>query len=358
MAAATRRRRVLQAAALALLGVVVCLGASPARANDVHVVRAGDSLSGIAARAHVSVSSLAALNGLRRTETLTPGQRLELPERGVVYVAAGQTLTSIAQANGVSVEALARANDLRIDAPLGIQQAIKIPGVYQTAHHDPRSAAHRPEPAAVRGASAGSGAGAERDTRGAPARLGLVHIGRTLSDEQAYVRLLDASGAVVPSGRAELGQLMRDRRSGVSFPPDPRLVEVLAKLSEHFGGRTLFIVNGYEAPDGTGAHRRHARGQAVDIRIAGVPNTALRDAARAMPGVGVGYFPNDTFVHIDVRERAAAWVDYAGPGEPSRFGGLASARALTAASPGTSPSGGAAPVAPAAADVGGGDSAD
>ena len=32
--------------------------------------------------------------------------------------------------------------------------------------------------------------------------------------------------------------------------------------------------------------------------------------------VGVGYYPNSSFVHLDVRkDRSAFWIDYSGPGE-------------------------------------------
>jgi hypothetical protein len=34
--------------------------------------------------------------------------------------------------------------------------------------------------------------------------------------------------------------------------------------------------------------------------------------------VGVGYYPNSSFVHLDVRETNTYWVDYAGPGEAPR----------------------------------------
>jgi hypothetical protein len=35
---------------------------------------------------------------------------------------------------------------------------------------------------------------------------------------------------------------------------------------------------------------------------------------------GVGYYPNSTFVHVDVRPDAAYWVDRSGPGEPPDYG--------------------------------------
>jgi len=44
----------------------------------------------------------------------------------------------------------------------------------------------------------------------------------------------------------------------------------------------------------------------------------VRDYLRTLPGVGVGYYPNSSFLHLDVRGRSTHWVDYAGPGEAPR----------------------------------------
>jgi len=43
----------------------------------------------------------------------------------------------------------------------------------------------------------------------------------------------------------------------------------------------------------------HMQGQAIDIRLADVPLSKLRQAALAAGGGGVGYYPNSNFVHVD-----------------------------------------------------------
>jgi hypothetical protein len=63
---------------------------------------------------------------------------------------------------------------------------------------------------------------------------------------------------------------------------------------------------------------RHKHSKAIDFSIPGVPNTVLRDYVRRFRNCGVGFYPNSSFVHLDVRESAAYWVDYAGPGEAPR----------------------------------------
>jgi hypothetical protein len=59
------------------------------------------------------------------------------------------------------------------------------------------------------------------------------------------------------------------------------------------------------------------KGLACDFRVEGIKTTELRDYLRkTFEKVGVGYYPNSTFVHLDVRkDRSAFWIDYSGPGE-------------------------------------------
>ena len=63
-------------------------------------------------------------------------------------------------------------------------------------------------------------------------------------------------------------------------------------------------------------HSNHNIGRALDFTVHGVPNETLRDFCRTFRNVGVGYYPNSSFVHLDVRDANAFWIDYAGPGKP------------------------------------------
>ena len=47
-------------------------------------------------------------------------------------------------------------------------------------------------------------------------------------------------------------------------------------------------------------------GQAMDIRVAGRPLTALHSAALALRAGGVGYYQQPDFVHVDVG-RVRTW---------------------------------------------------
>ena len=100
----------------------VPLLASPAGATTVRVQR-GQTLSAIATRYHVSVAALAAANGLADPDRVLAGAVLQIPAPGtpapaapstgqVVTVGLGQTLTAIAARYGVPVTTLASFNGI------------------------------------------------------------------------------------------------------------------------------------------------------------------------------------------------------------------------------------------------------
>ena len=85
-----------------------------------------------------------------------------------------------------------------------------------------------------------------------------------------------------------------------------------------FGGRPIRVVSGYRSRS-YARESRHKTGCALDFSIPGVPNSVVRDYLLTLPKVGVGYYPNSSFVHLDVRRQNAFWVDLSGPNEPPRY---------------------------------------
>jgi len=101
------------------------VAAAPGRARpgaQMYRVRPGDSLWSIARRFGVTVEQLRTWNGLARSATIVPGQRLAVrppAEEVIVYrVQPGDTLWAIARRHGVSARDLMEWNEISEDALL------------------------------------------------------------------------------------------------------------------------------------------------------------------------------------------------------------------------------------------------
>lgn len=285
----------MAATALAAIGIL----SAPATAQQVHEVRQGQTLSHIAHRYHVSIRSLRAANGLKAGDMLRPGQTLTVPERGVVYVRRGQTLSRIARDHGVSVDELARANRMKPDDTLREGQRLLLPG-YEAAEAARRAARRW----------------------GRPDRPGVVKLIRVATRERLTMRLLDNRGRVRPAAQERVSKLLRDRRTGGRHRTHPSLLRLLTRISDHFGGRPVYVISGYRDADAhrfTSRESRHTEGRAIDFRVAGVPKKVLRDYCRRLGNVGVGYYPRSTFVHLDIRREPGYWIDWSRPGERPKY---------------------------------------
>jgi LysM repeat protein len=107
-----------------------------------YIVRSGDTLSGIAARYQVSLSTLYSLNAIGRTAYIQSGQRVMVPAQAAramakaataaaftttrVTVRSGDTLGAIAVRHGVSQASLTKANGLSVRSLLQIGQELKV----------------------------------------------------------------------------------------------------------------------------------------------------------------------------------------------------------------------------------------
>jgi hypothetical protein len=104
---------------------------------------------------------------------------------------------------------------------------------------------------------------------------------------------------------------------------DARLVERLETAVDHFrkAGQSakVLLVSGYR-PKSSGSY--HQSGRALDFRLDGVQNEALVAFCKTLPDTGCGYYPNSSFVHMDVRDAGAghiAWIDASRPGEAPKY---------------------------------------
>lgn len=82
--------------------------------SSMYVVKAGDTLWNIAKRYNTTVENLMMMNNLK-TDLITIGQRLIVPNKNVYVVKAGDTLWNIAKRNNTTVENLMMLNNLNTD---------------------------------------------------------------------------------------------------------------------------------------------------------------------------------------------------------------------------------------------------
>lgn len=100
---------------------------------------------------------------------------------------------------------------------------------------------------------------------------------------------------------------------------DEGLVTRLQKMVDHFKAKKITIVSGYRPESGRSYHQS---AKALDFRIDGVKNEDLVAFCRGLPDTGCGYYPNSSFIHMDVRPAKTGhiyWIDASGPGEAPRY---------------------------------------
>ncbi len=137
------------------------------------------------------------------------------------------------------------------------------------------------------------------------------------SHEELRVRPFGRYGIPERHAWARLTRLFRSRRTQERRAVHPRLLRVLAQIQRHFDGGRLAVVSGYRH---VGKTSYHGVGHAVDVSIAGVWHRALFEYCRTVTSnLGCGLYPNMPFVHIDVRSRAALWVDIGPPGQGRKY---------------------------------------
>lgn len=149
------------------------------------------------------------------------------------------------------------------------------------------------------------GAGAAREYH---LRLHHLHTGEDLD---VVYRIGDT---YLPDGLEKLNHFLRDHRTQTESHYDPKEFDLLHSLMTKLGrpNGEIDIVCGYRTPwsnqflrsrssnSGVAQHSQHMQAKAIDIRVPGVATTTLRDTALSLHAGGVGYYPVNQFVHVDV----------------------------------------------------------
>jgi uncharacterized protein YcbK (DUF882 family) len=154
-------------------------------------------------------------------------------------------------------------------------------------------------------------------------RYAAVELYEINTKETLMLRFQDDRGRPIKGWQKRFDRFMRCHQTGTVHRMDPRLAHMLYQTARHYEGHRMEVVSGYRHPSVARNPRSpHKQGLACDFRIAGIPNTTLRDWVRkTFDHAGVGYYPNSVFVHMDNRKTgpSAFWIDYSGPGQSAAY---------------------------------------
>ena len=119
------------------------------------------------------------------------------------------------------------------------------------------------------------------------------------------------NGKYVTDALKNINHIMRDFRAHDIKQIDTHLLDLLSAMSIKLKPEKPFhVISGYRSSEtnaklrkrGKGAAKNsyHIQGKAVDIRLPGYRTSVLRRTAYKLKAGGVGYYPHQRFVHIDV----------------------------------------------------------
>jgi len=139
-----------------------------------------------------------------------------------------------------------------------------------------------------------------------PRTLSLVNA----NTEEAISVTYWADGAYRRDALNKLNHFLRDSHEGVETEMDPLVFDVLWHTQMHVGySGPVEILSAFRSPTtnawlasvsrGVANDSQHMNGNAMDIRMPGVPVFQIREVARSLGMGGVGFYPRMGFVHID-----------------------------------------------------------
>lgn len=120
-------------------------------------------------------------------------------------------------------------------------------------------------------------------------------------------------GVYKPEALKRINYILRDHRTDMVKPIDPRLLDILYAINYRIQpGGPFHIISGYRSPlsnrilrsqgRGVASNSFHIQGRAIDIRLPGYSTSRLRKLCLNLQAGGVGYYPRSDFIHLDTGE--------------------------------------------------------
>ncbi|MCA9647834.1 MAG: DUF882 domain-containing protein, partial [Myxococcales bacterium] len=321
---------------------LLCIGASEASAATtnskhpiVHKVQRGQTLGMISHRWNIPLGGLCTANGINRKKPIHPGQELIIPALDDPEGKAAAKLRSRGfldeKQRPKLLEEIEKAERAEREKAEAAEKAKREKE--ERAHKAERAKAERAKRAERQKAERAKRAEREKQQRKRKlarkersqrksTRSRTQRASRAKSTKQkvaknkptrrrGYVRIkglmgswhgyaIDQKGNVTEAAKAGFRKVLRSWRTGAGADIEPRLIRMVAEVSDHFGGKQILVISGYRPKRKAQftPHSRHNFGQAMDFHIEGVKNEELRDYARKFNKAGVGYYPNSSFIHL------------------------------------------------------------
>ena len=132
----------------------------------------------------------------------------------------------------------------------------------------------------------------------------------THTGERLAVNLRDNNGAYDLAALAALNHFLRCHYTNEQTSMDICTLEYLNQVDKQLGGgHEIQVISGYRSPKynelliknghRVARHSLHLSGRAIDIAFPNVNLDEVRRTALALRRGGVGYYPDDGFVHLD-----------------------------------------------------------
>lgn len=298
--------------------------------ETIHVVAPGHTLGKIAKRYRVSIDDLLEANNRSRRDPLKPGTRLVIPSSS-----GKKAKVSESSYRDDDDDDDDRDRDEEVASPRDKRATSGKRSTVRNARDDRDDDEDESDDEDDRGSKGKNGKskgakGQSAKTKGKNAKgkkgknakdddSGFVHLVHGSESWEGHIT--DRKGKLTTRALEAFGRILRSSSTGKKHPIEPRLVSLVGMVSDHFEGRTIEVVSGFRPYSSTQytPKSRHNSGHAIDFHVQGVSNEEVRDFCRTLKNVGCGYYPNNTFVHMDVRETSTYWVDLSRHGEAPRY---------------------------------------
>lgn len=133
--------------------------------------------------------------------------------------------------------------------------------------------------------------------------------------KETYTVRIGRDGSIDATTRETLEHAFRCRRSERERGIDRGLLAMIADVQARWPGHTIEYISAYRNWKGERKTSPHRAGRAFDFRVQGVKLTDVRDYVwTRFEQVGVGWYPDEGFVHMDHRHGEAdiAWTEIRG----------------------------------------------